>query len=176
MPTDREMRGVSERIEALIAELERVQDVAVRNRVEELVRALMQLHGEALARIIAALQNPGVEAGQAIERFAADPVVASVLMLYDLHPHDVRMRVERALEVLRPALGDQVDLTLLGVGDETVRVRIAVAPGECGTAADRIGTTVDAAIRDAAPDVREVEVETVRRSPAPASFIQLTRR
>jgi hypothetical protein len=176
MTADRDMRAASERIETLIAELERVQDVAVRNRIEELVRLLMQLHGEALARITGALQDPGFQAGQAVERFSADPVVASVLMLHDLHPHDVRTRVERALDLLRASLGPQAGLTLVGISDETVRVRIDMAPGGCGTPAERIRTTVDAAIRDAAPDVRDVEVEAVSRPSAPPSFIQLTRR
>jgi hypothetical protein len=176
MSTDREMRAVSGRIEALIAELERVQDVAVRERIEELVRLLMQLHGEALARITGVLQNQGFEAGQAIERFSADPVVASVLMLHDLHPHDVPTRIERALDLLRASLGPHAGLTLLEATEETVRVRIDVAPGGCGTPAERVRATVDAAIRDAAPDVREVEVEAAASRETAPSLIQLTRR
>ena len=175
MSTDREMRAVSGRIEALIAELEAVQDEAVRSRVEELARLLMHLHGEGLTRMLALLREPGLDDGRAVERFAADPVVASVLMLHDLHPHDVQTRIERALDLLRPSLGTQVDLTLLAVSDGIVRVRIGVAASGCGIPVDAIRTAVDAAVRDAAPDAREIEVQAVTRAPAP-SLIQLTRR
>jgi hypothetical protein len=176
MSTDREMRAVSGRSEALIAELEATPDAAVRNRIAELVRLLLQLHGEALARMTQALQDPGFAADQASERFAADPVVASVLMLHDLHPHDLRTRIERALDLLRASLGVQASLALVAISDEIVRIRLDLPPGGCGMPPERIRSTVEAAIRDAAPDLREIEVEAASRDRAAPSLIQLTRR
>ena len=175
MSSDREMRAVSGRIEALVAELETLQDLSVRSRIEELVRLLMQLHGEGLARLLAVLQDPEFDAGHALERFAADPVVASVLMLHDLHPHDVRTRIERALDLVRANLPDKVDVNLLGVSDGIVRLRIEAAADGCGPPVETIRAIVDAAIRDAAPDVLEVEVEAAVR-PSTQPLIQLTRR
>ena len=175
MSSDGEMRAVSGRIEALVAELETLENVSVRSRVEELVRLLLHLHGEGLARMLAVLQEPNFDAGHAVERLAADPVVASVLMLHDLHPHDIRTRIERALDLVRPNLPHGVDVTLVEVSDRIVRLRIVAAAGGCGTPIETIRATVDTAIRDAAPDVREVEVEAAVRAPA-VPLIQLTRR
>jgi hypothetical protein len=172
MSTDYEMRAVSRRIEALVAELEAVPDLAARSRIEELIRLLMLLHGESLSRMLAMIVTPDFVAEQAVERFAADPVVASVLMLHDLHPHDVRTRIERALDLLRSGLGTQVELTLLVASAETVRVRIDAAPEGYGAPLEAIRATVDAAIRDAAPDVGDIEVEAAIRP----TLIQLTRR
>ena len=62
MSSDREMRAVSGRIEALVAELEALEDVSVRSRVEELVRLLLQLHGEGLARMLALVTQPDFDA------------------------------------------------------------------------------------------------------------------
>jgi len=175
MSSDREMRAVSGRIEALVAELETLEDLSVRSRVEELVRLLMQLHGEGLARMLALWQQPDFDASRAVERFAADPIVASVLMLHDLHPHDVRTRIERALDLVRVNLPDGTDVTPLEVNDRTVRLRIDAAAGGCGTPVETIRTAVQAAIRDAAPEVGEVDVEVaVHTSLLP--LIQLTRR
>jgi hypothetical protein len=175
MSSDREMRAVSGRIEALVAGLETLEDASVRSRVEELVRLLMQLHGEGLTRMLALLQHPDVAAGRAVERFAADPVVATVLMLHDLHPDDVRTRIERALDLVRANLPHGIEVVLLEVSDRIVRLRVDAAPGGCGTPVETIRATIDAAIRDAAPDVREVAVEAVVRAPA-VPLIQLTRR
>jgi Fe-S cluster biogenesis protein NfuA len=175
MSSDREMRAVSGRIEALVAELEILEDVSVRSRVEELVRLLMQLHGEGLARMLALWRQPDFDASRAIERCAADPVVASVLMLHDLHPHDVPTRIERALDLVRANLPHGTDVTLLEISDRLVRLRVDAAAGGCGTPVETIRTTVDAAIRDAAPEVREVEVDVAVRTSA-LPLIQLTRR
>jgi hypothetical protein len=175
MSSDREMRAVSGRIEALVAELETLEDLSVRSRVEELVRLLMQLHGEGLARMLALWRQPDFDSNSAVERFAADPVVASVLMLHDLHPHDVRTRIERALDLVRANLPRGTDVTLLEISDRIVRLRMDAAAGGCGTPVEAVRTTVDAAIRDAAPEVREVEVEVAARTSA-MGLIQLTRR
>jgi hypothetical protein len=67
-------------------------------------------------------------------------------------------------------------MTLLAVSDESVRIRIDVAAGGCGTPLEGIRTAVDAAIRDAAPDLQQVEVEAATRGSAPPTLIQLTRR
>jgi hypothetical protein len=107
--------------------------------------------------------------------FAGDPVVASLPMLHDLHPHDLRTRVEQAAGLLRAGLGNQVDLRLIEIRREIVRVRVEVAPSGCGTPLERIRTTVDAAIRQATPDVDEVQVEAAIRASEPP-LIQLMRR
>ena len=97
-------------------------------------------------------------------------------MLHDLHPHDIRTRIERTLDLLRASLGVQAGLTLVAVSDEIVRIRIDLPPGGCGMPAERIRSTVEAAIRDAAPDLREIEVAVASRDLAASSLIQLTRR
>jgi Fe-S cluster biogenesis protein NfuA len=174
MSADHEMRAVSARIEALVADLEALPDIGVRSRVEELVRLLLRLQSEGLARMLAVLEDRNLGPGEALERFAADPVVASLLMLHDLHPHNLPTRIGKALELLRPNLGARAELTLLEVSDHLVRVRLEVAPSGCGTPDPALRAAVDAAIRDAVPDVRQVEVEVVTRAPAPA-IIQIVR-
>jgi hypothetical protein len=175
MSTEREMRGVSARIETLVEELETLSDPAVRGRVEELVRLLLQLHGEGLTRMLKVLQDQHPDPSPAVERFATDPVIATLLMLHDLHPHHLEARITSALDVLRPALGSQARLTMLGVSDGVVRVEVDVARGACGTSVEAIAAAVTAAVWNAAPDARDVKVETVGHQPG-SPLIQLTRR
>ncbi|MFI6173959.1 hypothetical protein ACIA8R_00270 [Nonomuraea sp. NPDC051191] len=127
------------RIESL---LERAEPPAV-----ELAQALLDLYGEGLTRIMAAADD------ELAARLAADDVVAHLLLLHDLHPIDVRTRVEDALR----GTGAEV----VAVEGDLVRLRLG-DDGEGGGG----GGSADAvrrAVRDAAPEVEQVEI--VRSEP-----------
>ncbi|MER6510946.1 hypothetical protein AB0C33_24650 [Nonomuraea sp. NPDC048881] len=122
------------RIESL---LERAEPPAV-----ELAQALLDLYGEGLTRIMAAADD------DLAARLAADDVVAHLLLLHDLHPIDVRTRVEDALR------GTAAEV--IAVEGDLVRLRL---PDDDGSSAD----AVRRAVRDAAPEVEQVEI--VRSAP-----------
>lgn len=122
------------RIESL---LERAEPPAV-----ELAQALLDLYGEGLTRIMAAADD------DLAARLAADDVVAHLLLLHDLHPIDVRTRVEDALR------GTTAEV--IAVEGDLVRLRL---PDDDGSSAD----AVRRAVRDAAPEVEQVEI--VRSAP-----------
>ena len=93
-----------QRIAELVRRLDSAADSGVRAQSRELLEAVMDLHGEALERVLQRLRGGG-EAGAAIlDSLGADPVVASVLLLYGLHPLDFETRVRRAIEKVRPTL------------------------------------------------------------------------
>ncbi|YCK33733.1 hypothetical protein ACNF49_06430 [Actinomadura sp. ATCC 39365] len=116
------------RIESL---LERAEPPAV-----ELAQALLDLYGEGLTRIMAAADD------DLAARLAADDVVAHLLLLHDLHPIDVRTRVEDALR----GTGAEV----IAVEGDLVRLRLADGDGSADA--------VRRAVRDAAPEVEQVEI------------------
>src|SRR5689334_25364305 len=106
--------------------LARVQDLqsrlaehdpgATRDLAEELVAAIVQMYGAGLEQIVGALQG----AGEAGERLAAaladDPLVATLLLIHDLHPVALRRRVDEALEQVRPYMESHGgDVELLGL-------------------------------------------------------------
>jgi hypothetical protein len=82
---DRELRAASDRIETLLGELAALSPV-VRDRAEELVRLLMRFYGGGLERIVSIVGEAGPEAGPIFARLAADDLVATLLVLHDLHP------------------------------------------------------------------------------------------
>src|SRR5690348_15870024 len=73
-----------------------------RERAEQLVREVTDLYGAGLQRMLqlAIAADPGLA-----DTFAADDLVASLLLVHDLHPFTVQQRVSDALESVRPYLG-----------------------------------------------------------------------
>ena len=60
-----------------------------------------------------------------VDAFVADDLVASLLLVHGLHPHDVDRRIEDALDSVRPYLGSHGgDVNLLGVDGDVVRLRV----------------------------------------------------
>jgi hypothetical protein len=114
---------------------------------EELVRELVGLYGAALERILVVLE---ASAPDELAQLAEEPLIAGLLALHDLHPLDVRSRVEHVLE---PHRGE---LVLVEVGEEVVRLRRLAASG-CGSA--QLLARVEDEILAVAPEVARVEVE-----------------
>lgn len=137
---------VAERIEEVLDSL----DPATRPAGEELVRLLMRFYGAGLEQVVtiahAAAGDP------LVYRLAADPLVGGLLALHDLHPVDVRTRVEQAMSVAKRKLaGHAEDVELLGI-DVDGTVRVALSASGCGaqTVRDIVGDEITAAAPDAA--------------------------
>ena len=109
-----ETRRAVARVEAL---LEQIEDDPV---ALEAVEAVVDLYGEALARVLA-----GAEPTE-------DELLRHLLLVHDLHPVDVETRVRQALDDVRPYLGSHGgDVELLGVEDGVARLRLAGTCNGC---------------------------------------------
>ena len=75
-------RALMGELDQLVAWFELHPEFATRERAVTLLSDLDRLHREALSRLVDALRNAG--AGPALEQACADPVVATLLSLYDL--------------------------------------------------------------------------------------------
>jgi Fe-S cluster biogenesis protein NfuA len=141
---------------------------------KELVESLMALHGAGLERILELAREPG-EAGQTIiGKYGRDELVSSLLLLYGLHPDDLRTRVTGALEKLRGFLESHAATAeLISIQDDgTVTVRLQVKPnGGCGSTTASMKSTLEAAIQNAAPDAPSVIVAEM--GTAPAGFVSV---
>jgi hypothetical protein len=104
------------------------------------------------------LFESGESGKAAINRLASDNLVASLLVLHGLHPDDIETRVEQALGKMHGSA------ELLGVFEGAVRVRLTGSG--CG-----LKESVEAAIREAAPDATGIAIE----ESAPSNgFVQLS--
>jgi hypothetical protein len=148
------------RAEEIVVELERRGGDAAEG-ARELLAATLALHEAGFARMIAIADAHG-DPGRAILRaFAADADVASLLLLHDLHPEPLAVRVRAALDEAGSALrhgGGRIES--LSCEDGVVRVVVARTPH--GTSARSM---IEEALVAAAPDAARIEVEEIVASP-----------
>src|ERR1700734_996173 len=149
-------RSAGDRIQTLLDATSAGGTVA-RERAEQLVRGVVELYGAGLARIVATI---GAQADSSmLDRLAADDLVASLLLVHGLHPHDVHRRVSDALAQVRPYLGSHGgDVHLLHIVGDTVQLQFAGSCKSCPSSAVTLELAVEDAIRAAAPEVSSIEL------------------
>lgn len=157
-------RSAGDRIQTLLDATSAGGTVA-RERAEQLVGEVVELYGAALARVMAAL---GGQADPAmLNSLIADDLVASLLLVHGLHPHDVRRRVSDALDRVRPYLGSHGgDVHLLDIDGDTVKLQFAGSCKSCPSSAVTLELAVEDAIRAAAPEVSSIELVAPEAAPA----------
>jgi Fe-S cluster biogenesis protein NfuA/nitrite reductase/ring-hydroxylating ferredoxin subunit len=152
---DSQWRTAGERIQTLLDASSSGGAVA-RERAELLVREVTDLYGAALERMldVALATDPSLA-----DRFAADDLVASLLLVHGLHPYGVERRVSDALDGVRPYLGSHGgDVSLLGVHDGVVRLQFQGSCKSCPSSSVTLELAVEDAVRAAAPEIESIEV------------------
>jgi Fe-S cluster biogenesis protein NfuA len=162
MTDESELRAAGDRIEGLLGELAAVSPKAGA-KSQELVQLLMRLYGAGLERILSAIDEvAGPAADKLFARLEEDELVASLLVLHDLHPLDLTDRILRALDKVRPYLGSHGgDVTLLEVVDGVVRLRLEGSCHGCPSSSVTMKQAIERALEEAVPELRGIEVEGV---------------
>lgn len=154
------LRATGERIDALL-DATGAGGVVARERAEELVRLVADLYGAGLERILDIVHDAGRLDDEVLAALAGDDLVASLLLVHGLHPYDVGLRVEQALDSVRPYLGSHGgDVELLDVTDAgVVRLRLLGSCDGCPSSSVTLKLAVEGAIESAAPEITSIEVE-----------------
>ena len=163
------------RIGEIVEQLESTADPNARAMAKELLESLMALHGAALERILELAAGTG-EAGEAIIRkCGSDELVSSLLLLYGLHPDDLRTRVTRALEKSQSKVeshGGSAELISINQ-DGVVTLRLNLKSSGCGSSASSVKSMLEAAVQDAAPDATSIVVEETSAALTRSGFVPL---
>ena len=176
MPKQKEIERHIELIDKMVRALEEATDPALRENAKELVQALMTLHGACLERMLEVVGQSGESGKSTIDTFARDEVVKSVLLLYGLHPVDIKTRVLEALEKTRSSMRSHTGtVNFVGIDDAgTVTLRMEGKSEGCGSSASALKQAVEQAIYEAAPDISGIIMEGyVEKSPTTAGFVPL---
>jgi len=167
-------REAGQQIEELLSGLSGHPDSSVGQAAEELARLLMGMYGAGLERIVALMAGGGEPGHHMLAELVADDLVASLLVLHDLHPEDTVSRVTRALESVRPYLGSHAgDVELLGVEAEAegpvVRLALKGSCDGCPSSAVTVTTAIEKAIEEMCPEIVRVDVEGLAKKDAPSA-------
>ena len=156
---DAQWRTAGDRIQTLL-DASAAGGTVARERAEQLVGEVTDLYGAGLERMlrIATAADP-----ELADRLAADDLVASLLLVHGLHPHDVERRVSDALDTVRPYLGSHGgDVSLIEVAGDpdnlVVRLQFSGSCKSCPSSAVTLELAVEDAVRAAAPEIESIEV------------------
>lgn len=162
-------RTAGDRIQTLL-DASAAGGAVARERAEQLVREVTDLYGAGLERMmrLAVSANP-----ELAETFTDDKLVASLLLVHNLHPHGVAQRVADALDSVRPYLGSHGgDVHLIEVTDDgVVRLQFSGSCKSCPSSSVTLELAVEDAVRAAAPEVESIEVVAAEKESASASVI-----
>ncbi len=151
--SEAQWRTAGDRIQTLLDSCA-ASGAAAYERAQQLVREVVGLYGAGLERIMQLAADPGMA-----ERLATDDLVASLLLVHGLHPHDVHRRVSDALDRVRPYLGSHGgDVDLLEVTGDTVRLAFTGSCKSCPSSAVTLELAVEDAVRAAAPEISSIAV------------------
>jgi hypothetical protein len=160
--TDLDAAGLAQRIEDLLDKIGAEGGPGVAHDAEELVRVLMRFYGAGLEQVVSVIRA-GAGDG-VVHRLSADPLVAGLLALHDLHPVPLAERLEHALSTARRRLGSHGSGITLGAIDAEGAVHVQLEGGGCGS--DTVKDVVATAIGELAPDVAGVVFDMAPAGPA----------
>ena len=155
--------------------MEGIEDEQIREEVFSLLEGIDVLHRQALGRLLEHVTNLG--GSELVERVSQDPLVRTLLEMYDLPEEDERTQVERALETVYPYFKSHGGkLELLGVKEGRVRVRLSGSCEGCPGTATTLKRVVEEALQEGFPGFRELVAEEPPSPHPPEKPIQLGRK
>jgi Fe-S cluster biogenesis protein NfuA len=153
------LRATGDRIESLLDGLRGSLELRTYEQVEELLRLVSDLYGGGLTRIVQLARD---RAPELVEAMVDDDLVASLLLVHDLHPVSLAARVEAALSSVRPLLathGGDVELLDLDASARAVRLRLLGSCDGCPSSSVTLQSAVEQAIVGAAPEIVVIDVD-----------------
>jgi len=157
------------RVQMLTDRVDQLEDPVAREAAQDLVAAVLEMHGAGLAKIGEVLDEAGAAGEEAKRKLLEDGVVASLLLIHDLYPVALEERVREALEEVRPYMeSHEGNVELIDVSDGVVRLRLQGSCDGCPASASTLELAIKEALEKAAPDIVGLEVEgVVDSAPAP---------
>jgi len=160
-----------ERVQQLQAALESSSGSAARELSEELTSAVVQMYGAGLERILEMLVASGADGERVAASLADDPLVATLLLIHDLHPISLEERVQAALDSVRPYMeshGGNVEL--LSLEDGVARIHLRGSCSDCSASSVTLELAIKQALEEMAPDLEGLEVEGVASQSVPGGM------
>jgi Fe-S cluster biogenesis protein NfuA/nitrite reductase/ring-hydroxylating ferredoxin subunit len=155
------------RIQALQERLDAIPQSPATDLAGELVGAVISLYGEGLERIVASL-------GDRAQELVDDQLIATLLLIHDLHPVPLAERVQAALDSVRPYMeshGGNVELLSLEQG--IARIHLRGSCSDCSASSVTLELAIKQALEEMAPDLEGLQVEGVAPQAVPGQGLPM---
>jgi Fe-S cluster biogenesis protein NfuA len=156
----------TKRVDELVQRVTALPDSEARTLAFELLQSVMDLHGVVVSRIIELLSSDSDAGRKSLAKLGEDPLVCGLLVLYGVHPAGAEDRIRRAIERLRPQLQKfEARVEFVGIAGGVVHLKVE-SEGHASSD-EKLKSTIEQAVLEAAPEAIEVVTEGLR----PASFV-----
>jgi Fe-S cluster biogenesis protein NfuA len=138
---------------------EQVPDSPQKTAGKELLQLLMEMHGQALERMMEIIFESSESGSALIDRLAKDDIAGGLLLLYSLHPDALETRVQTAVERMQARLRKLAcTIDLLSMDEGSVRVRLNRSGHSCGSSTSELRAIVENGMYESAPDIASLEI------------------
>lgn len=156
-----ELNRQSERIQELVDEIDAYPDEKARNMMQECMQEVLSFYGHGIEKILGIISKGNNTAAKDIyNNMLGDSFVNGLLLIHDLHPFDLRTRLNLALEKVRPYMdshGGSVEI--ISLDDGIARLRLNGNCKGCPSSSATLELGLKQAIEENCPDLVGLEVE-----------------
>jgi nitrite reductase/ring-hydroxylating ferredoxin subunit/Fe-S cluster biogenesis protein NfuA len=164
-----EFEALAAKVDQAVASVQGL-DADAKTKGLALKSAIEEFHKVGLSKIVALMKTDprGLEL---LMEAAAEPAVYALFSMHGLIRADLRTRVSRVVEMIRPHIQSQGgDVELDSVQDGIVFLKMPSAKG-CSTTANSMRASIEEAIRAQVPEIQTIEV--VPNEPSAVELVQI---
>jgi Fe-S cluster biogenesis protein NfuA/nitrite reductase/ring-hydroxylating ferredoxin subunit len=152
-----DLAQLAERVDHAVAEVGSLEP-GVRAKALALKSAIEEFHKVGLTKIVRRLKEDP-HGKEALFELVDDPAVHALFSMHGLVRADVRTRVGRVIEMVRPTMQSHGgDVALVDVRDNRVFVRLSGNCNGCSMSSVTLRTTVEESLKEHVPEIEGVEV------------------
>jgi Fe-S cluster biogenesis protein NfuA/nitrite reductase/ring-hydroxylating ferredoxin subunit len=162
----RDLNKQSQYIQEMIEEIESLPDPDARQLMQECIQEILSFYGQGLERILSIISKSNHAAAKDIYNdLIEDSFVSGLLLIHDLHPLDLKTRLQQALAKVKPYMdshGGSVEIVSLENG--IAKLKLSGSCKGCPSSAITLELGIKQAIEEHCPDLLGLEVEGIASS------------
>jgi Fe-S cluster biogenesis protein NfuA/nitrite reductase/ring-hydroxylating ferredoxin subunit len=172
-----DINTLGERVQVLLERIDQMPPGGAKELIQECMEAVMAFYGQGLNSILQIVRNAGSEGSKVYRDLIHDDVIQGLLLIHDLHPLTLEVRLREALDKVRPYLkshGGNVELIQLEEG--VAKLRLLGTCQSCASSSVTLELAIRNAIERACPDLVHFDVEGLLQEQKPSREIPASRR
>ena len=152
-----DLAALAERVDSAFAEVQTLE-AAAQGKAKALKSAIEEFHKVGLTKIVQHLKEDD-RGRELLFELVDDPSVYALFSMHGLVRADLRTRVSRTIEMVRPYMQSHGgDVMLADVKEDAVFVRLSGACNGCSMSAVTLRDTVEQALKEHVPEIAQVHV------------------